>query len=164
MELLKSSGNPITFTRAEQLYFSQRKSALAKNKTVTVVDDDKIEESVDVGLVIWNILISWIFGESEETETEMPPVETEPQFDGMTDDIVNDHESDFDLWGHVYEEQHLDLFYIISTLFLGFLIFHIVKKNMLLSRRRAELLVTLQKLKLDRNSENTGVMRQISFH
>ena len=138
---------------------------LTKNKTVTtIVDDDNIEESVDVGLIIWNILMSWMFGEGEEAQTELPLVETEAQIDAITQDEVNNDETEFDLWSLVHEEQHLELFYIFSTLFIGFLIFHIFKKNMALSRRRADLLVSLQKLKLDRNSENAGVMRQISFH
>ena len=139
-----------------------RKSALVKNKTVSIVDEDNVEESVDVGLLIWNILMTWIFGESEENEREdIQPVETEHLAD--TEELVNE-EMDFDPWSLVHEEQHLELFYIFSTLFLCFLIFHIAKKNMALSRRKAELLVSLQKLKLDRNSENAGVMRQISFH
>ena len=106
--------------------------------------------------------MSWMFGESEETETELPPPAETPIDEVSQDDVIED--IDFDLWSLFYEEQRLELFYIFSTLFLCFLIFHIAKKNMALSRRKAELLVSLQKLKLDRNNENAGVMRQISFH
>ena len=68
-----------------------------------------------------------------------------------------------------HEETHLELFYIASFLLLLFLTYHIVKRNIEHSRRKAKILQELQRQqttnRLDNNASPTiGVLRQISLH
>ena len=67
------------------------------------------------------------------------------------------------------EEEHLELFYLASFLFLSFLLYHIMKKNVENSRKRARVLQELQKMRretgeLEKSHPTLGVLRQISFH
>ena len=67
------------------------------------------------------------------------------------------------------EEEHLELFYLASFLFLSFLLYHIMKKTVENSRKRARLLQELQKRRVEtgeqgKSQPTLGVLRQISFH
>ena len=105
-----------------------------KNKTTTVYQDtDSTEEEVDLVLLLWNAFMSWAF--------EQPPDETEKVDDAAqtaSQDIdaekgVDDERLDVDasgFWnGIVSKEEHLDYFYFVSTVFLLYLVFIIIKKH-----------------------------------
>ena len=67
-----------------------------------------------------------------------------------------------------HEEKHLELFYIASFLFLSFLVFHIVKKNVENGRKRSKILQDIQRMRRETGetdrSSTLGVLRQISLH
>ena len=146
-----------------------RKSAqvIKKSEKVNVTEDETSEE-IDLVLWLWNSFISWAFTEDiEDTEKE---TETEVVDDKSVadNDIDNEGESlNYSFW-ESHEEQHLEYFYIVSFMFLVFLIVIIIKQNIESSRRKAILLQNLRKLKLEHNDNsdlaNSGIMRQISFH
>ena len=144
-----------------------RKSAQVTNKSdkVTVIEDETSEE-IDLVLWLWNSFISWAFEvETQDAEKES---ETEVVDDkSVTDNDNNDEEEslNYSFW-ESHEEQHLEYFYIVSFVFLVFLIVIIVKQNIESSRKKAILLQKLQKLEHNDNIDlaNSGIMRQISFH
>ena len=88
---------------------------------------------MDLVLVLWNAFLSWAF--------EQPPDETEKVDDvaqAASQDIdvgkgVDDESLDVDssgFWnGIVSKEEHLDYFYFVSTVFLLYLVFIIIKKH-----------------------------------
>ena len=167
-----------------------RKLVLEKNKTTSVYQDsDSIEEEVDLVLWLWNAFMSWAF--------EEPPLEGDIESETVsqaaeTVDIVEDVENLSDesqggswFWNVIFkEEEHLEYFYLFSTAFLLYLVIIIIKRqNQVIvklrffvftffvtqvSQRKAQLLHTLQKMKLEPGLAGPGapgaVMRQISFH
>ena len=132
---------------------------------MTAIEDETSEE-IDLVLWLWNSFISWAFEvETQDAEKES---ETEVVDDkSVTDNDSNDEEEslNYSFW-ESHEEQHLEYFYIVSFVFLVFLIVIIVKQNIESSRKKAILLQKLRKLEHDDNSNlaNSGIMRQISFH
>ena len=147
--------------------FCSRKSLLVKNNSenakVVINHNHEDDESVDVVLLIWNILMSWLFGDNDEAASEEIETVEETVTIANAAELINIEDEDFNILNLFQEEQHLELFYIVSFLFLTFLIINITKKNVELSRRRASIIESLKKMKVDKNGE-TGVMRQISFH
>ena len=147
--------------------FCSRKSLLVKNNSenakVVINHNHEDDESVDVVLLIWNILMSWLFGDNDEAASEEIETVEETVTIANPEELINIEDEDFNILNLFQEEQHLELFYIVSFLFLTFLIINITKKNVELSRRRASIIESLKKMKVDKNGE-TGVMRQISFH
>ena len=135
----------------------------SQNAKIVINDNHEDDESVDVVLLIWNILISWLFGDNDEAAPEEIETVEETVTIANPEELINIEDEDFNILNLFQEEQHLELFYIVSFLFLTFLIINITKKNVELSRRRANIIESLKKMKVDKNGE-TGVMRQISFH
>ena len=132
---------------------------------MTAIEDETSEE-IDLVLWLWNSFISWAF----EVETQDAEKETETEVvddNSVTDNDSNDEGESFNysFW-ESHEEQHLEYFYIVSFVFLVFLIVIIVKQNIESSRKKAILLQKLQKLEHNDNIDlaNSGIMRQISFH
>ena len=136
----------------------------SQNAKIVINDNHEDDESVDVVLLIWNILISWLFGDNEEAASEEIETVEETVTIANAEELINIEDEDFNILNLFQEEQHLELFYIVSFLFLTFLIINITKKNVELSRRRANIIESLKKMKVDKNGESSGVMRQISFH
>ena len=135
----------------------------SENAKVVINHNHEDDESVDVVLLIWNILMSWVFGDNDEAASEEIETVEETVTIANAEELINIEDEDFNILNLFQEEQHLELFYIVSFLFLTFLIINITKKNVELSRRRASIIESLKKMKVDKNEE-TGVMRQISFH
>ena len=135
----------------------------SENAKVVINHNHEDDESVDVVLLIWNILMSWLFGDNDEAASEEIETVEETVTIANAAELINIEDEDFNILNLFQEEQHLELFYIVSFLFLTFLIINITKKNVELSRRRASIIESLKKMKVDKNGE-TGVMRQISFH
>ena len=135
----------------------------SENAKIVNNDNHEDDESVDVVLLIWNILMSWLFGDNDEAAPEEIETVEETVTIANAEEFTNMEDEEFNILNLLQEEQHLELFYIVSFLFLTFLIINITKKNVELSRRRANIIDSLKKMKVDKNGE-TGVMRQISFH
>ena len=132
---------------------------------MTAIEDETSEE-IDLVLWLWNSFISWAF----EVETQDAEKETETEVvddKSVTDNDNNDEEEslNYSFW-ESHEEQHLEYFYIVSFVFLVFLIVIIVKQNIESSQKKAILLQKLRKLEHNDNIDlaNSGIMRQISFH
>ena len=136
----------------------------SENAKVVINHNHEDDESVDVVLLIWNILMSWVFGDNDEAASEEIETVEETVTIANAEELINIEDEDFNILNLFQEEQHLELFYIVSFLFLTFLIINITKKNVELSRRRASIIDSLKKMKVDKNGESSGVMRQISFH
>ena len=130
-----------------------------------MIENETSEEN-DLVLWLWNSFISWAF--EIETQDAGKESETEVVDDkSVTDNDNNDEEEslNYSFW-ESHEEQHLEYFYIVSFVFLVFLIVIIVKQNIESSRKKAILLQKLRKLEQNDNVDlaNLGIMRQISFH
>ena len=113
--------------------FVCRKSILEKNKTTTVYEDsNSTEEEVDLVLWLWNAFVSWAF---EEPSDEIITVDDVSQNKKDVDAEIGEDDKDHDLDGTgfwnviVSEEEHLELFYFVSTVLLLFLGFLIIKKH-----------------------------------
>ena len=113
--------------------FVCRKSILEKNKTTTVYEDsNSTEEEVDLVLWLWNAFVSWAF---EEPADEIITVDDVSQNKKDVDAEIGEDDKDHDLDGTgfwnviVSEEEHLELFYFVSTVLLLFLGFLIIKKH-----------------------------------
>ena len=128
--------------------------------------EDETSEEIDLVLWLWNSFISWAF------EVETQDAEKESETEVVDDKSVTDNENNdegeslnYSFW-ESHEEQHLEYFYIVSFVFLVFLIVIIVKQNIESSRKKAILLQKLRKLEHNDNIDlaNSGIMRQISFH
>ena len=111
-----------------------RKSILDKNKTTTVYEDsNSTEEEVDLVLWLWNAFVSWAF--EEPTDDEIKTIDNGSQTEkDMGPEIgADDKNHDVDGTGYwnviVSEEEHLELFYFVSTVLLIFLGIIIIKKH-----------------------------------
>ena len=109
-----------------------RKSILDKNKTTTVYQDtDTTEEEVDLVLWLWNAFMSWAFEEPSDQSVEDVAQTASRDLDagkGVDDESQDDDES----WSWnliVSEEEHLEYFYLVSTVFLLYIVFIIIKKH-----------------------------------
>ena len=128
--------------------------------------ENETSEEIDLVLWLWNSFISWAFEvETQDAEKES---ETEVVDDKSVTDNDNNDEGEslnYSFW-ESHDEQHLEYFYIVSFVFLVFLIVIIVKQNIESSRKKAILLQKLRKLEQNDNVDlaNSGIMRQISFH
>ena len=109
-----------------------RKSILDKNKTTTVYQDtNTTEEEVDLVLWLWNAFMSWAFEEPSDQTVEDVAQTASRDLDagkGVDDESRDDYES----WSWnviVSEEEHLEYFYLVSTVFLLYIVFIIIKKH-----------------------------------
>ena len=109
-----------------------RKSILDKNKTTTVYQDtNTTEEEVDLVLWLWNAFMSWAFEEPSDQTVEDVAQTASRDLDagkGVDDESRDDYES----WSWnviVSEEEHLEYFYLVSTVFLLYIVFIITKKH-----------------------------------
>ena len=110
-----------------------RKSILDKNKTTTVYEDtDSTEEEVDLVLLLWNAFMSWAFEQPPDSVT-VDHVEQTASQDIDAEKGMDDESLDVDgsgLWNVIMsKEEHLDYFYFVSTVFLLYLVFIIIKKH-----------------------------------
>ena len=106
---------------------------MEKNKTTTVYEDsNSIEEEVDLVLWLWNAFVSWAFEEPPAEIITMDDVsQTEKDMDAEIGADDKDHVVDgTGFWNVIVsEEEHLELFYFVSTVLLLFLGFLIIKKH-----------------------------------
>lgn len=109
-----------------------RKSILDKNKTTTVYQDtNTTEEEVDLVLWLWNAFMSWAFEEPSDQTVEDVAQTASRDLDagkGVDDESHDDDES----WSWnviLSEEEHLEYFYLVSTVFLLYIVFIIIKKH-----------------------------------
>ena len=111
-----------------------RKSILDKNKTTTVFEDsNSTEEEVDLVLWLWNAFLSWAFEEPTDDELKIMDDVSQTEKDMGPKIGADDNNHDFDGTGFwnviVSEEEHLELFYFVSTVLLIFLGLIIIKKH-----------------------------------
>ena len=111
-----------------------RKSILDKNKTTTVYEDsNSTEEEVDLVLWLWNAFVSWAFEEPTDDEIKTIDDVSHTEKDMGPEIGADDNNHDVDGTGFwnviVSEEEHLELFYLVSTVLLIFLGFIIIKKH-----------------------------------
>lgn len=109
-----------------------RKSILDKNKTTTVYQDtNTTEEEVDLVLWLWNAFMSWAFEEPPDQSVDDVAQTASRDMDagkGIDDKSHNVDES----WSWnviVSEEEHLEYFYLVSTVLLLYIVFIIIKKH-----------------------------------
>ena len=112
-----------------------RKSILDKNKTTTVYQDTNTnEEEVDLVLWLWNAFMSWAFEETPDQSVEhVADMAQTASRDMDTEKGVDDESHNVDeSWSWnviVSEEEHLEYFYLVSTLFLLYIVFIIIQKH-----------------------------------
>ena len=80
-----------------------------------------------------------------------------------------DMNEDSSPFSEIGEEEHLELFYIVSCLFLIYMIVIIMKRSWAYSRKKATFLANVKKLKLQEelnrlSTGNPGYMRLNSYH
>ena len=80
-----------------------------------------------------------------------------------------DMNKDSSPFSEIGEEEHLELFYIVSCLFLIYMIVIIMKRSWAYSRKKATFLANVKKLKLQEelnrlSTGNPGYMRLNSYH
>ena len=162
-----------------------RKSVLEKNKTTTVYEDpNSTEEEVDLVLWLWNAFISWAFEEPPAEDMTVDAVQQSFHKETQEENGVNDESQDeIWSWNVIFrEEEHLEYFYFASTVFLLYLVIIAIKKHnqvgmslvtgiinytsysIQVSMRKAQLLQSMQKMKLEQDNTTRAVMRQISYH
>ena len=111
-----------------------RKSILDKNKTTTVYEDtDSTEEEVDLVLLLWNAFMSWAFEQPPDDSVTVDDVAQTANQDIDAEKGMDDESLDVDgsgLWNVIVsKEEHFDYFYFVSTVFLLYLVFIIIKKH-----------------------------------
>ena len=140
-------------------YVDSRKSA-QENLTQEV----SVENIKEREFSFSNFLLSWIVDENKDTE--------ETSKDDLIEDIAvdtEDTETDRSPFSEIGGEEHLELFYIVSCLFLTFMIIIILKRNWSYSRNKAVFLANIKKIKLQEelnrlSTGNPGYMRLNSYH
>ena len=105
-----------------------------KNKTTTVYEDsNSTEEEVDLVLWLWNAFVSWAFEEPTDDEIKTIDDVSHTEKDMGPEIGADDKNHDVDGTGFwnviVSEEEHLELFYFVSTVLLIFLGIIIIKKH-----------------------------------
>lgn len=134
-----------------------RKSALDN-----VTQEVSGEDSRQTEFSIFNYVLYWIVDEKEESED----ISIEEPLDEILEEKYNSEDIGF---FEIPEEEHLELFYIASFLFLSFLIVIIFKRNLNYSKKKALFLSNIKKIKLQQeltnlSTENPGFMRLNSYH
>ena len=120
------------------------------------------EDSRQTEFSIFNYVLYWIVDEKEESED----ISIEEPLDEILEEKYNSEDIGF---FEIPEEEHLELFYIASFLFLSFLIVIIFKRNLNYSKKKALFLSNIKKIKLQQeltnlSTENPGFMRLNSYH
>jgi len=128
------------------------------------------EEDEDSEISLTDFFLSW-FSETPDEQsaaTEEEEILTSGTPEDSPDDDIDgsDYQNNFLFFR---EEEHLELFYLASFLFLSFLLYHIMKKNLQNSRKRGRILQEIQRMRketgaLEKYQPTVGVLRQISFH
>ena len=139
--------------------FDSRKSVLENVTQEVTLDDIKQPE-----FSISNFLLSWIIDENQETEEIS---KEEPLEDTMVE--TENMGTERNPFSEIGEEEHLELFYIASCLFLTYMIVIILRQNWNYSRKKAIFLANIKKIKLQEelNTLSTtppGFMRLNSYH
>ena len=112
----------------------------------------------------FNFLLSWIVDENAEKVEELG----EEKIENITEEPgnINDEASPF---SEIGDEEHLELFYIVSCIFLTYMIVIIMKRSWTYSRKKATFLANVKKLKLQEelnrlSTGNPAYMRLNSYY
>ena len=88
---------------------------------------------MDLVLLLWNAFMSWAFEQPPDETEKVDDVAQTASQDMDAEKGVDDERLDVDaswFWnGIVSKEEHLDYFYFVSTVFLLYLVFIIIKKH-----------------------------------
>jgi hypothetical protein len=139
--------------------YDYRKSALENATQEVTLDNIKQPE-----FSFLDFLLSWIIDENQGTE-EISKEETLEDITVETENPVTKRTP----FSEIGEEEHLELFYIASCLFLTYMIGIILKRNWNYSRKKATFLTNIKKIKLQEelntlSTTTPGFMRLNSYH
>ena len=112
----------------------------------------------------FNFLLSWIVDENAEKVGEQGEEKNQDAIEEPGN--IDPETSPF---SEIGDEEHLELFYIVSCLFLTYMIVIIRKRSWTYSRKKATFLANVKKLKLQEelnrlSTGNPAYMRLNSYH